>query len=157
MTVSALGIVNDPSSPNSAALTLRKSSIDDSIRHSTTTTLASPVANSPSFDTIIEGEEMEAPIMTRGNSSSYKDSPMAKLIAPYCGEEDSDELSTEAWVNILVTKDDLEPELVERMEDLNKGTTKYKLSNEFLEGLIRILTELQVLVEKAASLIEEWT
>ena len=66
-------------------------------------------------------------------------------------------LSTEAWVNILVTKDDLEPELVERIEDPNKGTTKYKLSNEFLEGLIKISTELQVFVEKAASLIEEQT
>ena len=82
---------------------------------------------------------------------------MAKLIAQYCGEEDSDELSTEAWVKILVTKDDLEPELVERMEDPNKGTTKYKLSDEFLEGLIKISTELQVFVEKAAGLIEERT
>lgn len=46
---------------------------------------------------------------------------------------------------------------MERIEDPNKGTTKYKLSNEFLEGLIKISTELQVFVEKAASLIEERT
>ena len=56
---------------------------------------------------------------------------------------------------LLVTKDDLEPELIKRMEDLNRGITKYKLADEFLESLSKTSTELQVFVEKAARLLEE--
>ena len=82
---------------------------------------------------------------------------MAKLMEQYSGEEDGTDLSTEAWVTLLATKDDLEPELIERVEDLNKGITKYKLSDDFLEELSKTSTELQVFVEKAARLLQERT
>jgi len=100
---------------------------------------------------------MDAPIITRGSATSYPGSPMVKFMEQYSGEEDSDDLSTEAWVMLLVTKDELEPELIKKSEDLNKGIMKYKLSNEFLEYLSKVSTELQVFVEKAAGLIEERT
>ena len=100
---------------------------------------------------------MEAPVITRGSTTSYTGSPMAKLMEQYSGEEDGAALSTEAWVTILVTKDDLETELIEKVEDLNKGVTKYKFSDEFVEVLSKVSTELQVFVEKAAGLIEERT
>ncbi|EDR00751.1 uncharacterized protein LACBIDRAFT_333841 [Laccaria bicolor S238N-H82] len=157
VTVSATGVVDNSSSPSSTTSTLRKSTTDDPARYLATTSSTEPVVNSPGFDTIIEGQEMETPVITRGGTSTYKDSPMAKLIAQYSGEDENDELSTESWVNILITKDELEAELVEKVEDPNKGITKYKLSDDFLEGLIKISTELQIFVEKAAGLIEEWT
>ena len=100
---------------------------------------------------------MEAPVITRGSTTSYAGSPMAKLMEQYNGEEDGEALSTEAWVTILVTKDNLETELIEKVEDLNKGITKYKFSDEFVEVLSKVSTELQVFVEKAAGLIEERT
>ena len=155
--VSSAGIVVSPSSPSSTASTLRKTPVDESTQHSTTITSKNPAGHSVGFDTIIEGKEMEAPVITRGSAESYKDSLMAKLMEQYSGEEDNTNLSTEAWVTLLATKDDLEPELVERVEDLNKGITKYKLSDDFLENLHKASTELQVFVEKAAELLEERT
>ena len=100
---------------------------------------------------------MEAPVITRGNAASYAYSPMAKLMEQYSGEEDGTNLSTEARVTLLATKDDLEPELIEKMEDPNKGITKYKLSDEFFEDFSKASTELQIFVEKAAGLLEERT
>jgi len=153
--VSAVGIVTIPRSPNLTTSTWRKPLADDSGQPSATITSTSPAINLAGFDTIVEGEEMDAPIITRGSTTSYPGSPMTKLMEQHSGEEDSDDLSTEAWVTLLVTKDELEPELIEKLEDLNKGITKYKLSNEFLEYLSKVLTELQLFVEKAAGLIEE--
>ena len=75
------------------------------------------------FDTIVEGEELEVPIGARGNSSSA-DSPMTKLMEEYVGEMGND-ISTEAWVNLLATMSELESDHVERLEDANKGITKY--------------------------------
>ena len=135
----------------------RPSYSDDPDRHPSSTPSDIPIIRSVGFDTIVEGEEMETPIMTRGSASSYKDSPMAKLMEQYRGEEDNADLSTEAWVTLLATKDDLEIDFIERVEDANKGITKYKLSDEFLVELIKISTELQVFIEKAVGLIEERT
>lgn len=100
---------------------------------------------------------MEAPVITRGSAVSYPHSPMAKLMEQYSGEDDGAALSTESWITILITKEDLETELIEKVEDPNKGITKYKFRDEFLEELSKVSTELQVFVEKAARLIEERT
>ena len=109
------------------------------------------------FDTIVEGEEVDPPISMRGNASLYQDSPMAKLLDEYMTEANGSSLSTEATVVLLVTMDDLEPEHVLRVEDRNRGTTKYKLSDSLLEDLSKTAVELQVFVEKASSYLEERT
>ena len=107
------------------------------------------------FDTIIEGEEADLPMNYRGDPSSFKDSPMASLLEEYTGETNSDELSTETLVTLLVTLDDLEPDNIERIENPNRSLTKYKLATEFLENLTRTTVELQLFVERAAGLLEE--
>ena len=157
VTVSTAGIVASLSSPSSMTSTLRRSPVEESSRRSTVVTSTNPSINLAGFDTIVEGDEMETPIITRGSAESYKDSPMVKLMEQYSGEEDGADLSTEAWVTLLATKDNLEPELIERVEDLNKGITKYKLLDDFLEELSKMSTELQVFVEKAAGLLQERT
>ena len=106
------------------------------------------------FGTIVEGEEQEIPIVARGNSQS-SDSPMIKLMEEYTGEKIGNDISTESWVNILSTMTDLESDHVERMEDRNKGITKYRLSQNLLATLNRTTVELQIFVERAADLIEE--
>ena len=121
ITVSTAGVVAAPNSPSSTTSTSKKASVDDSAQRPVTITSTSPAINFVGFDTIIEGEEMETPVITRGSSTSYADSPMAKLMEQYSGEEDGADLSTESWVTLLVTKDDLELELIKKVENLNKG------------------------------------
>lgn len=80
---------------------------------------------------------------------------MAKLLEEYTGETSSNELSTETSVTLLVTMIDLEMDNIEKIEDLNRGVTKYRLSGSLLESLQKTVIELQVFVEKAALLLEE--
>jgi len=107
------------------------------------------------IDMIVEGEELDLPVSTRGNVSLYNESLMAKLLEEYMTEVNGNTLSTEATVILLVTMDDLEPDHIVTVENRNKGTTKYKLAHHFLEDLSRTAVELQVFVEKAASFLEE--
>lgn len=108
------------------------------------------------FDTIVEGDEPEIPIRVRGDSSS-KDFPMMKILEEYMGETIDRGIATESWVNLLVTMAELESKHVERVEDSNKGVTKYRLSKDLLATIDKTTVELQVFVERAAGLIEEWT
>lgn len=109
------------------------------------------------FDTIVEGEEIDHPVSSRGNEALYEDSPMAKLLDEYMTETNGNSLSTEATVVLLVTMDDLEPEHVALVEDRNKGTTKYKLAENLLADLSKMAIELQVFIEKASGFLEERT
>ena len=110
----------------------------------------------PGFDTIVEGDEQELPIGARGDSLS-KDSPMVKILEEYTGEHGDGGISTETWVNLLVSMTDLNSEHVERLEDSNKSITKYRLSENLLSTLNKTAVELQVFVERAAGLIQEQT
>ena len=122
----------------------------------TSSTIPRPSAHMAGFDTIVEGDEIDPPINARGNASLYKESPMAKLLNEYLTEQLGDSsLSTEATIILLVTMQDLEAEHITIVEDRNRGTTKYKLSDDLLEDLSRITVELQVYVEKAANFIDE--
>ena len=107
------------------------------------------------FDTIIEGDEIDAPVSMRGNAELYSESPMAKLLEEYTTETSGSNLSTEATVILLVTMDELEPDHIVVAENRNKGTTKYKLVDHFIDDLSRTSAELQIFVEKAAGFIEE--
>ena len=107
------------------------------------------------FDTIVEGEESDLPVSFRGNPLAFKDSPMASLLEEYTGETSGNELSTETSVTLLVTMMDLEAHDIEKMEDPNRGTTKYRLSEALLGNLSKTTVELQLFVEKAAGLLEE--
>jgi len=113
-----------------------------------------PPMQAMGFDTIVEGEELEIPISARGDSASTN-SPMIRIMEEYTGETIGNDISMQAWVNLLATMPDLEPEHVERIKDCNKGITKYQLSESLLATLSRITVELQVFVERAARLIEE--
>ncbi|KIJ93555.1 hypothetical protein K443DRAFT_69065, partial [Laccaria amethystina LaAM-08-1] len=113
-----------------------------------------PVMQATGFDTIVEGDEPEMPIGARGDSTSLN-SPMVRLMEEYTGETIDNSISTDAWVRLLATMADLESEHVERIEDPNKGVTRYRLSENLLATLNRITVELQVFVERAAGLIEE--
>ena len=115
-----------------------------------------PTIQAMGFSTIVEGKEQEIPIVARGNSQLL-DSPMIKLMEEYTGEKIGNDISTESWVNILSTVTDLECNHVERMEDRNKGITKYRLSQNLLAMLNRTSVELQIFVERATNLIEEWS
>lgn len=114
-----------------------------------------PSTQTTGFDTIVEGDEVDPLVTTRGNASLYRESPMAKLLDEYMSEVNDSSLSTEATVILLVTLDDLESEHITTVEDRNKGTTKYKLSDDLFEGLSRTTVELQVYVERASSFIDE--
>ena len=114
-----------------------------------------PSSQMTGFDTIVEGNEVDHPINTRGNTSSYNESPMAKLLEEYMTEINGNSLSMEATVVLLVTMDELKPDHIMTIENRNKGTTKYKLVNSLLDDLSKTAVELQVFVEKASSLIEE--
>ena len=80
---------------------------------------------------------------------------MASLLMEYMGEASNRELPTETTVTLLVTMIDLETENVEKIEDPNRSTSKYRLSSSLLETLQQAVVELQVFIEKAASLLEE--
>ena len=82
---------------------------------------------------------------------------MVKILEEYTGEHGDGGISTETWVNLLVSMTDLNSEHVERLEDSNKGITKYRLSENLLSTLNKTAVELQVFVERAAGLIEERT
>ena len=107
------------------------------------------------FDTIVEGEEADLPMNYRGDPSSFKDSPIARLLEQYTGERSGNELPTETSVTLLATLDDLDVENIERLEDPNRGTTKYRLSEDFFESLRKTTVELQLFIERAAGLLEE--
>ena len=115
-----------------------------------------PPMQATGFDTIVEGEELEIPISARGDSASTN-SLMIRIMEEYTGETIGNDISMQAWVNLLATMPELEPEHVERIKDHNKGITKYRLSESLLATLSRITVELQVFVERAARLIEERT
>lgn len=108
------------------------------------------------FETIVEGKEVDLPISTRGNVSLYEDSLMAKLLDEYMAKANGNSLSTEATV-VLLVMDDLEPDHIVLVKDHNKGTTKYKLSENLLDDLSKTAVELQVFVEKASGFLEERT
>lgn len=80
---------------------------------------------------------------------------MAKLLEEYTREASGNELSTETSVTLLVTMVDLEADNIETVEDPNRATTKYKLSESLLEKLGKTTIELQLFVEQAAGLLEE--
>ena len=82
---------------------------------------------------------------------------MVKILEEYTGERGDGDILTETWVNLLVSMTDLNSEHVERLEDSNKGITKYRLSENLLSTLNKTAVELQVFVERAAGLIEERT
>ena len=107
------------------------------------------------FDTIVEREEADIPFDYRGNPSTFKDSPMAKLLEEYTGESTGNELSTETAVTLLVTMIDLDTDNIEKIEDPSRSISKYRLSENLLENLQKTAVELQVFVEKAALLLEE--
>ena len=107
------------------------------------------------FDTIVEGEETDLPMDYRGNAAAFKDSPMAKLLEEYTGETSGNELSTETSVTLLVTVENLDSDDIEKVDDPNRGTTKYRLTETLFENLRRTSVELQVFVERAAGMLEE--
>jgi len=115
-----------------------------------------PPMQATGFDTIVEGEELEIPISARGDSASTS-LPMIRIMEEYTGETIGNDISMQAWVNLLATMPELEPKHVKRIKDRNKGITKYRLSESLLATLSRITMELQVFVERAARLIEERT
>ena len=82
-------------------------------------------------------------------------SSQPSLLEEYTGETSGNELSTEMAVTLLVTMVDLEVDNIERVEDPNRSTTKYRLSESLLENLLKTTVELQMFVERAAGLLEE--
>ena len=94
------------------------------------------------FDTIVEGEETDLLMNYRGKPDSFKDSPMASLLMEYMGEASSRDLPTETTVTLLVTMIDLEMENVEKIEDPNRSTSKYRLLSSLLETLQQTVVEL---------------
>ena len=82
---------------------------------------------------------------------------MIKILEEYTGETVDGGISTESWVNLLVTMPELGSENVERVEDKNKGITKYRLLESFMSSVNKTAVELQVFVERAAGLLEERT
>ena len=103
----------------------------------------------------VEGEEMNLPMNHTGNTSAFKNSPMAGLLEEYTGETSDSESSTETSVALFVTMIDLEADNIETVEDLNRGTTKYKLLDSLMENLHKTTVELQLFVERAAGLLGE--
>ena len=88
----------------------------------------------------------------RGNASTFENSPMARLLEEYTGGTSDDEPSTETSVTLLVTMIDLEADNIKKVEDLSRGTTKYKLSDSLMESLHKTTVELQLFVRRAAGL-----
>jgi len=80
---------------------------------------------------------------------------MARLLEEYTGETNSSNLSMETAVTLMVTMTELEAENIEKVEDPNRSTTKYRLSENLLESLGKAMVELQLFIEKAAGLLEE--
>ena len=116
-----------------------------------------PSSQMSGFDTIVEGDEVDHPVSTRGDASLYDGSPMVKLLEEYMTEVNGSSLSTEATVGLLVNMDELEAEHVVIVENRNKGTTKYKLVDSLLDDLSRTTVELQVFIEKASGFMDERT
>lgn len=139
-------IVQPPVTPASPTPTIASSNHGE---------ISSTPMHTTGFDTIVEGEEVDLPMDFRGNPSAFKDSPMARLLEQYTGETSSNELSTETSVTLLVTMVDLEADNIEKIEDPNRSTTKYRLSETLLENLSKTTVELQLFVERAAGLLEE--
>ena len=106
---------------------------------------------------IVEGDEVDLPMNFRWNVSKYKDSPMARLLEEYTGGTDGDELSMEMAVTILVTMINLAGDNIEKVEDPNRSTTKYKLEEGLMDNLCKTTIELQEFIERATDLLEEWS
>jgi hypothetical protein len=113
------------------------------------------LTHTPGFDTIVEGEEMDLPMNYRGNTAAFEDSPMARLLEEYTGETNGNELSTETSVTLLVTVVELDSDDIEKVDDPNRDTTKYKLTEDLFDKLRKTTVELQEFVERAAGLLED--
>ena len=97
-------------------------------------------------------KETNLPMNYRGNASTFENSPMARLLEEYTGGTSDDEPSTETSVTLLVTMIDLEADNIKKVEDLSRGTTKYKLSDSLMESLHKTTVKLQLFVRRAAGL-----
>ena len=142
-------IVQPPVTPVSPTPTIASS------QHAESSPMSKPVMHTTGFDTIVEGEEADLPINFRGNATAFKESLMACLLEEYSGGLDGNVLSTETAVTILVTMLDLDEDTIERVEDPNRGMTKYKLSKDLLNNLCKTTIELQLFIERASALLEE--
>lgn len=76
---------------------------------------------------IVEWEEMDLPLNYGGNTFAFKNSPMARLLEKYTGEASGNESSTETSVTLFITMINLDAENIEKVEHLDRGTTKYKV------------------------------
>jgi len=94
-------IVQPPSTPASLTLMIASS------QHAESSLMPNLTIHTAGFNTIVEGDEVDLPMNFRGNAPEYKDSLMARLLEEYTGGTDSDKLSTEMTVTILVTIVDL--------------------------------------------------
>lgn len=142
-------IVQPPIAPVSPTTTITSS------HHAEPPSTSNPIMHTAGFDTIVEGEELYLPMSYRGNVAAFEDSPMARLLEEYTGETNSSNLSMETAVTLMVTMTELEAENIEKVEDPNRSTTKYRLSENLLESLGKAMVELQLFIEKAAGLLEE--
>ena len=105
--------------------------------------------------TCLTYKDTNLPMNYRGNASTFENSPMARLLEEYTGGMSDDEPSTETLVTLLVTMIDLEADNIKKVEDLNRGTMKYKLSDSLMESLHKTTVELQLFVGRAAGLLGE--
>jgi len=143
--------VQPPTAPASLTPTIASS------QHTESSSIPNPTMQMARFDTIVEGEEENFSRGYRGNMSEYKDLPMARLLEEYMGGTDGNKLSMEMAVTILVSMIDLTEDNIEKVEDPNRSTIKYKLKESLMDNLCKTTIELQEFIERAADLLEEWS
>ena len=91
-----------------------------------------------------------------GMERGYSLSPMYSLILEY-NKEQGDNLSMAAEVSWILQKPSLKPEHIEKVGDDSDPYAAVRLVDSELQPILRVVTELQVFLDRMAQLIEERT
>ena len=104
--------------------------------------------------------EMEAEQISRlGMEDGFDNSPMAKLMREYSGDVDDLEttsIPTKTNVGLVLDVSELSDEMVvDRGPNRDRGLPRYHLDTLNLDRITTVVTEQQIFLERAASLIAE--
>ena len=121
---------------------------------------ASPAPTTGHPIELIVEVEMEAKQISRlGMEDCFDNSPMAKLMREYSGDADDLEtagIPTQTNVGLVLDISELSDKMVvDRGPDRDRGLPRYHLDTLNLDRITTVVTEQQIFLERAASLIVE--
>ena len=133
---------------------LPKSNMTTTPNPDETAQASSPITVDPSSTVTLNSGH--APTSRLGMERGYSLSPMYSLILEYNKEQGSN-LSTAAEVSWILQKPCLKPQDIERIEGESDPHNAVRMVDSELQPILRVVTELQVFLDRMAQLIEERT